>query len=541
MGAEITRRAFGAGAIALAAATAIDVGTAGAAPLPPARPRRATSSTPRIVGVDISQHPVPFPPKLQEVLEFDQAWLDHLAQQYWDDYASHLGRPLNDYDRADFWFRYIAIPLQEKAMLGRSLGTKKARIEKDLALIHMVGYYGGIWFGKKLDEFLGNSTTSKCATPDPVPSDDKFDAMAVALDRAIKAGREGTDAQAIEAAENLLRGGDLVFYLSNGLPTLNGMIGGYAYNVGYTNAILVPDNRALPPPANANGPSPFNPPWNSFQFTTNGVFDATYPDWSKAETANSVQPLPPNPGPFTPVPYLTGDVPALRMSRALFEGAKASNPAGYDRVKQGVFDRSGNVVNRGDLSVLSQAAFNTGTATWTAVPTLNIRPWDDPSYNLILALSIYFVQALQAPGQALMAAAVNDDGPQARNALMTAAISMPFGLSYLISLRAGNSGRYACYTADQSIPPFVFAAASDDSAAAGPLSSSSVAGTSVESVLTSRSSSAATRLAATGGSSRERILVAGALAAAGVLTSRLTRPIASSGDAPSVPDHGAPE
>lgn len=522
MAGEITRRAFGVGAVAVAATAALDRRPVGAAPRLPARPKRLSTNQPAITGVDLTNHTVPFPPHLQEVAHFDQAWLDTLAVRYWDDYASHLGRPLNAYDRADFWFRYIAIPLQQKAMEGNSLGTGDQRIEKDLALIHMVGYYGGIWFGKKLDEFLGQPTTSKCANPDPVPSDDKFEAMAVALGKAIGAGRGGDDAAAIEAAENLLRGGDLVYYLSNGLPTLNGMIGGYAYNVGYTNAILVPDNRALPPPANPSGPSPFSPPWNSFLFTPNGVFDATYPVWADPATANTVQPLPPNPGPFTPVSYLLGDVPALQMSRDLLETAKAARPAEYDRVKQGVLDRRGNIVNRGDLSVLAQAAFNTGTATWTAVPTLNIRPWDDPSYNLILALSIYFVQALQAPGQALMAAAVSDDGPQARNALMTAAISMPFGLSYLISLNAGDTGDYACYTADESIPPFTFA---PTDATAG------------NDIVTANSSGSATPLAATGESTRERILVTGALAAAGVVAARLSRSAApdpgSTGQPPS--------
>ena len=39
---------------------------------------------------------------------------------------------------------------------------------------------------------------------------------------------------------------------------------------------------------------------------------------------------------------------------------------------------------------------------------------------------------------------------------MTAAIAAPFGLSYLISLNRGNSEQYACYTADESIPPFIF-------------------------------------------------------------------------------------
>jgi hypothetical protein len=169
-----------------------------------------------------------------------------------------------------------------------------------------------------------------------------------------------------------------------------------------------------------------------------------------------VAPLPPDPAGFTPVPYLTGDVPALQLSRALFEGAATEHAAEFERIRAGVLDRDGNPALLGDLNVLAQAGFNTGTATWTAVPTLNIRPWDEPSYHLIVALSLYFVQAMQAPGQACMAAAAAADPDAARNALLTAAIAMPFGLSYLISLNRGNSDVYACYTADESIPPFTF-------------------------------------------------------------------------------------
>jgi hypothetical protein len=400
---------------------------------------------------------VPFPANLAEVCQFDQAWLDEQARRYWDEYAQFLGRPLDAYDRADFWFRYIAIPLQEKAMLGGSLGTGEDRIEKDLALIHMVGYYGGIWFGKKLDEFGGTSTTAQCAEPEPGPTEADFAAMTDALAAAIAAAREGTDDEAIDASENALRGGDLAYFLTNGLPSLNGLIGGYSYNVGYTNAILVPDNRALPPPVNANGPSPYDPPWNSFEFTSDGVFDATYPVWADPATATTTRPVPPDPAGFTPVPYLIGDVPALQLSRQLFVAAQSEHPGEFERIRAGVTDRNGDVVLRGDLNVLSQLAFNTGTATWTAVPTLNIRPWDEPSYHLIVALSIFFVQALQAPGQACMAAAAAADAGAARNALMTAAVAMPFGQSYLVSLNRGNSDVYACYTADESIPPFTFA------------------------------------------------------------------------------------
>jgi hypothetical protein len=226
--------------------------------------------------------------------------------------------------------------------------------------------------------------------------------------------------------------------------------------VGYTNAILVPDNRALPPPANAKGPSPFSPPWNSFIFKPNGVFDASYPRWSDPKTAKARDPLPPSGRPFKPVPYLTGTVPALKLSRAKLDEAKRRNAPQLDRIKAGRFDRYGHTVVRGDLAAMAEGSFNLGTAMWTGVPTLNIRPWDKPSYDLIVALSIFFVQAMQAPGQACMAAAATSNAGDARNALLTAAIAAPFGLSYLIALNRGNSEGYACYTADESIPPFVF-------------------------------------------------------------------------------------
>ena len=371
---------------------------------------------------------MPFPDNLLEVAELDQDYLDSLARRYWEEYARHLGRPLNEYDKADFWFRYIAIPLQEKALQGRSLGTGDERIEKDLGLIHMVGYLGGIWFGKKLDEFLGMETTSKCDDPDPAPTDEDFEDMVELLRNAIAAAREGTDEEAIELAEEAIRGGDIAHFFTNGLPTLNGAIGGYSYNVGYCYAILIPDNRAVPPPANPEGPSPWDPPWNSFLWTSTGIFDSTYPVWADPATAESLEPEPPgNPDPFEPVPYLIGDTAGMAIARRWLEDAKASDPDEYDRIVQGNFDRDGNPVTRGHLEVLAQSSYNTGFAFWTAVPTLNLRTWDDPSYHLIVSLSLFFLQAVQAAGAALTAAATTGDGPQARDALATLPLPVPAG------------------------------------------------------------------------------------------------------------------
>ena len=444
---SLSRREFMAGAAATTVAGRVR----------PARVRR-------IVGVDISRHPVPGinsgPYRnLRSVIRFDHDLLNSIARRYWDDYARHLGRPLDKFDQADFWFRYIAIPLQRKALLGRSLGMGRERIEKDLALIHMVGYYGGIWFFKKLEQFTGKDQTANCppkGKPTADPTETTFAPMVAALRGAIDAARTGTDEQALEYAENALRGGDLVFFLTNGLPTLNGLIGAYSYNVGYTNAILVPDNRALPPPVNPAGPTPFSPPWNSFEFTPNGVFDATYPRWADAKTADAKQPLPPDPAGFTPVPYLIGDTPAMAIARSKFARAQAEHSDEFLRIREGLQDRKGAPVARGDLSVLAQAAFNTGTATWTAPGRRDVRMWNRRSYDLIVALSIFFLQAVQSAGQACMAAAASGHAADARNAIMDTAVSLPFGLSYLIGMGQRTNRFYACRTADESIPPFVF-------------------------------------------------------------------------------------
>lgn len=412
----------------------------------------------RIVGVDVSQHPFPLPPNLATVAEFDQRWLDSLAQRYWDEYASHLGRPLDRYDRADFWFRYIALPLQAKAASGNSFDLHTSPIERDLGLMHLVGYFGGIWFFKKLEEFTGKDPKARCGDPVAELGAADFAYMTAVLRRLIDAGRGPDDDLALDVAEDALRDGDLTHQAdSDNLPTRRGLIGGYSYNVGYSNAILVPDNRALPPPVNPGGPSIDDPPWNTFEFTPNGVFDATYPVWADPATKATHTAIPNPAFDERKVPYLVGDGPALAISRPLFAAAQRDHPDGMQRVSAGVQDRHGNPVARGDLSVLAQLGFNTGTATWTAPGLLDIRQWDEPSYHLIVALSIYFLQALQAPGQLDMAAAAAADASLARRGIMATAIAMPFGLSYLLGAGQRFNRYYACRTADESVPPLVLA------------------------------------------------------------------------------------
>lgn len=187
--------------------------------------------------------------------------------------------------------------------------------------------------------------------------------------------------------------------------------------------------------------------------------DATYPVWADPHTAETKVPIPPDPNGFAPVPYLIGDVPAMQIARQKFTDAQTDHAEGFLRVREGLLDRNGNPVARGELSVLAQAAFNTGTATWTAPGLLDIRGWDKPSYDLIVALSIFFVQAMQSAGQACMAAAASANPADARNAIMDTAVALPFGLSYLIGSGQRTNQHYACRTADECVPPFRFAPA----------------------------------------------------------------------------------
>ena len=417
----------------------------------------------RIVGVDLSSHPVPIPPHLDEIIDFDPALLDQLARDYWDTYGRFQGKaPNHPTVRADFWFRYVALPLQQKAMQGLALGggANAIPIEKGLALMHHVGYFGGIWFFKKIDEFQHGSNASRanCGHPTPPPAASEFAFMARSLKEIVDVARTGSSRHVLDRAERAIWDVNLVGQITNGddLPTRRGMIGGYSYNVGYCNTVLIPDDRPLPDgPLNPGGPTPYDPPWNSLRFTPFGVFDATYPAWADPRTAEKITPLPPNPlGTFTPVPYLTGDSPALAIARKQFVNARREHPQHYRRLVLGLRDRHGNLVGRGDLRVLAQLGFNTGTATWTALPFLDIRHWDAESFQLLNALDIYFLQAVQTAGMADMAAAANSSVNDARNALAATALVLPFGLSYLIGSNAVDSPAYACRNADQSVPMF---------------------------------------------------------------------------------------
>ena len=110
---EFVKTAGGAAALAVGAG-AVGVPRALAA----AAPKKKSSP---IVGVDVSQHPVPFFDNLLSVVSFDQTWLDAQAQGYWDTYASGLNRPLTITERLDFARLFTVSIVSTASLIGSGL------------------------------------------------------------------------------------------------------------------------------------------------------------------------------------------------------------------------------------------------------------------------------------------------------------------------------------------------------------------------------------------------------------------------------------
>jgi hypothetical protein len=111
----------------------------------------------------------------------------------------------------------------------------------------------------------------------------------------------------------------------------------------------------------------------------------------------------------------------------------------------------------GNLIAQQVAASRVGYSTWSIPFFLDVRGWDRRSYREIIGLSVYFVQAVQLAGLACLAAAANADtaSSSARDAVLCAALTQPFGGSYLVGLNDGGSAAYCGRLANDSIPQFV--------------------------------------------------------------------------------------
>ena len=478
----LKRRDFGKLAIGSAAAASLTLSLRGLLDVAAHADGPAPSGA--ITGVDLSSSPYPFGPHLTDVMTEDPTTLNGFAAQYGQIMTTAGATPTP----ADFWFRYLPIPLFNAAIgdattEGTSLGTSADDvIKRHLWMMHLVGYYGGVWFGKKLDEFscgVGIRMPPDCNNPSDPATDADFGALHTYLVDALGAAYADDPQVPIDRAEFALR-----MDPSDSDGVLQALITLYGYNVGYTQAILDPVHRPNPATdcvGHGDTPAQWDPPENSQVENYNDVFGATFPQFAKAPYDPA--PFPPPVGAdFDPVPFLTGDTDGLKAARALHAAAADLTPgSNYFRIFNGAPDASrgtvplpvavrslydqaglpvpsGQFLMGGNLVAQQIAASRVGFSTWSVPTFLDVRGWDRPSYRGIIGLSIYFVQAVQLTGLACLAAAANASTAdnRARDAVLCSALVQPFGGSYLVGLNDGGTATYCTRSADASIPQFTY-------------------------------------------------------------------------------------
>jgi hypothetical protein len=198
------------------------------APAVGAAPRKQS-----IVGVDLTAYP--FPANLQRTMTPAPERLDALAAAY--------GKTTQTPTMDDFLLGWAPSRLFEDALAPRGSGPE---LDEALWILHLTGYFGGIWLRLKFIEFSGPRFGS-------IPTEASFNALAARLDAAV-ATLEGSDEGALAAAEASLRGAQQVALADS-----------YGYNAGYLDQILTGSK-----PTNVVAPT------GVFDFTDSGVFDATY-------------------------------------------------------------------------------------------------------------------------------------------------------------------------------------------------------------------------------------------------------------------------
>jgi hypothetical protein len=307
----------------------------------------------RISGVSLPGYP--FFDNIDRTMDPAPELLNDLAR----DYGRHTSNPTMD----DFLLGWAPKQLFEDVMSPR---RNHFSLAESIWVLHLTGYFGGIWLRLKFEEF-GNG---RGGAP---PTEASFDGLAAQLDEAT-AAYGGSDAEVLEYVTDRLRGD---FF------TAGGIVNTYGYNVGYLDQIL-----------NGSAPSTVAVPSNYFAFSEDGLFDATYSD---------------------------GEYQGLGQWR------RRSNPdrPWGDEVTALTVGEGGS----DDLRAIQKSGIGTGHFTWT-LPFLSIEGWDQPSYDSLLATSAGFIQAHQITGMAAIAASARGRADWARRATWANALNRPFAGSY---------------------------------------------------------------------------------------------------------------
>ena len=320
-------------------------------------------------------------------------FFDNLRTVMTEDLAL-LNRLVNAYARTtpaatqnpiDFLSRYVPVYVFEQTL--RPSESDDQSLPTLLWLMHLAGYFGGVWLRDAFIRFpVPGSPNPRPGAP---PTASSFDTVVTGINAALTAF-SGDDAGAIAYAEGSLRG-----------APLQGLTDSYGYNAGYLDQILTGSK-----PTNAKAPAGY------FTYHDTVLFDGTY-------GIKEIQPL---------------DNWRRRTEQA------ASQPGSrYAQIVNGAGGADA-------LPAIQSAGVARGKATWSPQNVfLAITNYDQPTYNLLLVTSVYFLQCIQATGLAALAASAVGNADWARSAVRSNAMTVPYGGSYGVGL-FDNTGQLPTFT-----------------------------------------------------------------------------------------------
>ena len=281
--------------------------------------------------------------------------------------------PTSAQDPIDFLSRYVPVYVFEQTL--HPSGSNDPSLPTLLWLMHLAGYFGGVW----LRTAFVNAGVVRGAFPVSAAS---FNGVVARINAAVTAFN-GDDAGALAYAEASLRGANL-----------QGLTDSYGYNAGYLDQILTGAK-----PTNVTAPAGY------FTYDPNLLFNGFYS-----------------------VP----EIKSLDNWRKHTEDAAQRPGSRYAAIVQGAG-------NNDTLPAIQLAGVFRGKYVWRPGNefTLNISNFNQPTYDLLLATSAYFLQCVQATALAALASAAVANADWARAAVRSNAMTAPYSGSYGVGLFDG--------------------------------------------------------------------------------------------------------
>ncbi|QLE53691.1 hypothetical protein FD724_38195 (plasmid) [Nostoc sp. C057] len=285
----------------------------------------------------------------------------------------------------DFLSRYVPVYVFEQTLRPSEPGDPS--LSTLLWLMHLAGYFGGVWLRDAFIRFPVPGSPNP--RPGFAPTANSFDAIVTRINAALIAFN-GNDAGAIAYAEGSLRG-----------APLQGLTDSYGYNAGYLDQILTGSK-----PTNAMAPVGY------FIYRDTLLFDGT---------------------------YAVEEIRPLDNWRRHAEQAASRPRSRYAEIVNGAGGAD-------SLLAIQSAGVVRGKATWQPQNVfLAIANYDQPTYDLLLVTSAYFLQCIQATGLAALAASAVGNADWARAAVRSNAMIVPYGGSYSVGL-FDNTGQLPTFT-----------------------------------------------------------------------------------------------